>query len=84
MLSSSLMKVANKLFFWYCFKLTEYYMSGKCFCRGKMYRIRECGLMVLRYLEIRIKEYELVVLISIDGIKKRKPTSGIWIYGLEI
>lgn len=54
------------------------------FCEGKMYRIRECGLMVLRYLEIRIKEYELVVLISIDGIKKRKPTSGIWIYGIEI
>ena len=42
------------------------------FCKGKKYSIRKCISIAIRYLEIRIKEYELVVLILIDSIKERE------------
>ena len=58
------------------FKIYVIYRE-KTFCREKKYNIREYGLMVIQYLEIRIKEYELVVLILIDGIKKSEPASSV-------
>ena len=40
------------------------------------HRLREC-CKVIRYLETRIKMYELAILYLIDGMKKREPASSI-------
>ena len=41
-----------------------------------IHRLREC-CKVIRYLETRIKEYELAILYLIDRMKKREPASSI-------